>query len=652
MSQTAPTPPPEATPEPRRASRAALALLGLLLLLLMLLFDWNWFKGPVERRVEAATGREFRIEGDLDVDWSWFRPTVIANGLVLGNADWASSGQDLLRVERAEFEVVTWSLLFGETRLPEVRLLSPTLHLERDPEARANWVFEDEPDGDPIPTATPRIDQLLIEGGRLHLLEPALRTDLAIEAQSVEPETIGGFAPLELTGKGRYRGNAFTLEGGISSPLDLVATDKRFQIDLAARAASTRVKVYGGLDTPLQLQDFDLGFDISGGDMAQLYALLGLALPHTSAYALKGRLARTGSVWSYRGVTGVVGDSDIAGDIHVDTGRERTFLTADLVSKRLDFDDLAGFVGGKPQAGEGAGATPALSGGKLFPTREYDLSKLRAMDADVHLRADQLNAPGLPLEAMDARLRIAAGEVTLEPFDFAAAGGDLGGRVYLDAREDLISADIDLRGRRMELPKLFPEGAPESTGRVGGRVQVSGRGNSVAAVMATADGEIGLAMGPGRISNLTLELAGLDIAEALKFMLGKDKVVPVRCGFAQFTVKGGVMETKALAFDTTDTLLLGEGSIDLRDESLDLVLKPRPKDASPFSLRSPLRVRGTLVDPTIRPQGGPLFLRGAAAAALFAVAPPAALLALVETGPGENADCGRGADAPAEKPAP
>ena len=44
-----------------------------------------------------------------------------------------------------------------------------------------------------------------------------------------------------------------------------------------------------------------------------------------------------------------------------------------------------------------------------------------------------------------------------------------------------------------------------------------------------------------------------------------------------------------------------------------------------------------------------MLLRGAAAAALFAIAPPAALLALVETGPGENADCGRGADSPTGK---
>lgn len=31
-------------------------------------FDWNRLKGPVARRVSAATGREFAIDDDLVVD--------------------------------------------------------------------------------------------------------------------------------------------------------------------------------------------------------------------------------------------------------------------------------------------------------------------------------------------------------------------------------------------------------------------------------------------------------------------------------------------------------------------------------------------------------------------------------------------------------
>ena len=58
----------------------------------------------------------------------------------------------------------------------------------------------------------------------------------------------------------------------------------------------------------------------------------------------------------------------------------------------------------------------------------------------------------------------------------------------------------------------------------------------------------------------------------------------------------------------------------------------------------PLKIGGSFKDPSLRPEAGPLALRGAAAAALYSIAPPAALLALIETGPGENIDCGPATD--------
>ena len=135
-------------------------------------------------------------------------------------------------------------------------------------------------------------------------------------------------------------------------------------------------------------------------------------------------------------------------------------------------------------------------------------------------------------------------------------------------------------------------------------------------------------------------MAGLDIAEALKFIVQGDRKIPIRCAFGDFGVRDGVMTTRALAFDTTDTIIVGEGTINLRDETLNLKLRPRPKDRSLFSLRSPLLVDGTFKDPEFHPDYGRVGLRGALALALGTIAPPAALLATLELGPGEDASCG------------
>ena len=62
----------------RHPWRTAFGILLLALVVLVLLWDWNWFKGPIERRVEAKTGRSFDIGGDLDVEHLGWTPTIRA----------------------------------------------------------------------------------------------------------------------------------------------------------------------------------------------------------------------------------------------------------------------------------------------------------------------------------------------------------------------------------------------------------------------------------------------------------------------------------------------------------------------------------------------------------------------------------------------
>ncbi len=278
----------------------------------------------------------------------------------------------------------------------------------------------------------------------------------------------------------------------------------------------------------------------------------------------------------------------------------------------------------------------------MLPDQPFRLEKLRVMDADVTLKAEAINAPKLPLEAMDTHLVLEDGVLRLDPLDFSAAGGSIASRITLDARETSIQTTLVAEVRGLELPKLFPtvEITKKGAGKLSGVVALTAQGNSIAYMAGSANGDIGLIMGTGRISNLLIELAGLDIAESLKYLLDKDREIPLRCAYADFKIVDGEMTTRGLAFDTTDTVIFGEGDINLRKEALDLRLNPQPKDKSPLTLRTPLKIGGSFKDPSFRPEIGPLAARVGAAAALYSLAPPAALLALIETGPGENIDCG------------
>ncbi len=629
-------------------SRPALAILGAVLvalLVLLVLFEWNWLKGPLQRVVESRTGRAFVIGGDLDVDLGRIT-TIAGDQLSFANAEW-SKQSTMATADRAELDIELWPLLLQwDLRIREARLSQPDLRLEIGPDGKGNWHLKDSTDQDqPLP-----LSRLWIDDGRLRYANAADKTDIDISVNSAVPERRDAAAPIDIDGKGRWSGNPFSVVGRAESPLALSSTSEPYRIDMRGQAGPTRAHLRGNLVNPFQWRRFDLQLELSGQDLEDLYPLTGLAAPQTPPYRFDGRLSRDNDVWRYREFSGVVGDSDLGGSAEFDVSNERPRLTAQLASKRLDLDDLAGFLGAPAQTGgkeasnaKGAAQSRQLAGSsKLLPQRKYDLSRLRAMDADVRLAAARIDAPTLPIDDMDAHLKLDAGVLRLEPLNFGVAGGDVRSTIRMDAREDTIRTRADITARKLDLSKLFPtvELSKDAVGRVGGHVALSGAGNSVAAMLGSADGEIALGMGPGRISNLLMELAGLDVAEALKFLLTKDRTVPIRCAFGDFAVKNGVMDSRALAFDSTDTIIIGEGQISLKDETFDLELRPRPKDRSLFALRSPLVLGGTFKDPSFRPDMKRLGLRGAIALALGSIAPPAALLATIELGPGEDSGCG------------
>ena len=160
----------------RHPWRIVLALLLVAIVVLVALWDWNWFKGPVERMVRSRTGRAFEIGGNLDVDLG--RVTRIrADALRFGNAKW-SKDPTMASTDRLEFGIRLWPLLHRDVEIPEIRLAHPRLRLEKGPGGVGNWVF-----GKPGGTQ-PRFERLWITDGRLVYRDPVAKTDVDVAVDS------------------------------------------------------------------------------------------------------------------------------------------------------------------------------------------------------------------------------------------------------------------------------------------------------------------------------------------------------------------------------------------------------------------------------------------------------------------------------------
>jgi uncharacterized protein involved in outer membrane biogenesis len=177
-------------------------------------------------------------------------------------------------------------------------------------------------------------------------------------------------------------------------------------------------------------------------------------------------------------------------------------------------------------------------------------------------------------------------------------------------------------------------------GAVGGHIDLAGDGNSLHRFLDDADGEVALIAEGGQISDMAVQVIGMQMVNILGLLLSEDKPVPIRCMVMDFGVDKGTMTTENLVLDTQKSLITGSGKVDLGSEVMDVRLHAKPKKASIGSLKVPFKFGGTFANPSIGPDAGALAMRGGAAAVLGALLTPfGALLATIESGGGKDADC-------------
>lgn len=612
------------------------------LVLIILIFDWNWLKGPIERKVSAETGRSFAINGDLDVKLSRY-PLVSVQKIALGNAPWGSRDH-MLTIEELSFRVDLLKLLRGQVILPEVHLRQPSLLLEQADDKKANWQFETRDPQKETGGAPPQINALDVRDGTLAFKSPALNTDVTVNFDSVENQQTGR-SVIRLQGQGRYQGEEFTLKGETGGVLALRDQTKGFPLNLEARAGKVRAKVDGHIPIPLGISNIDLNLDLEGPDFAKLYPLVPVPLPESPPFRLRGHLTHAENTWYFRDFSGHVGDSDLSGDFQV-TNAERTSFSANLMSNKLAFKDIAGFVHAKDKTSDAETTDEAdkkdTPPGKVLSQRPYDLERLQAADADVRFKAKQIIATRLPFDDVEAHFKLQAGKLTIDPLNFGVAGGNILSKLTLDARANPMNAALDLRARRLKLNELVP-GVEKQVGEgiISGRGDLRSTGNSVATLLGDADGEVAVIMSGGSFSRLLVKLSNIDLAKAIPLLLRGDEKTQIRCVVADFKAEDGVFKSQTLVMDTKDTKITGDGTINLKEEQLDITLSAHGKSVSPLALHGPIHIRGTFAKPDVavdKPQVGARV--GAAVALGTLLGPLAAFLPVIEWGMTEDANCG------------
>jgi uncharacterized protein involved in outer membrane biogenesis len=688
----------------KRALLGVFALLTLLvagLAVFLYTFDANRLRPMANEKVSQAIGRPFAIAGNLKLTWLWHQgnetgwrawipwPHFTADDIVIGNPDWAKH-KEFATVDQLMLEIEALPLLEHEIAIPSIELTRPALHLERRADGRNTWTFNTASAGPPSRWHV-KLDTLSFARARityddaikrasveatLHPLDHAISLQQVIKQQEAVSDqharaTIGAGEQAKLahqaprvtvlskevgqpyalgwTIAGSYNGAKVSGDGKSGSVLNLKDKEQPFPLHANLTVGgNTHIALVGTLTAPQELAALDLRLWLSGVSMSQLYPLTGIALPDTPPYStdghLSGKLSREGIRFEYQRFTGRVGGSDLSGTLIYQARKPRPLLSGTLESRLLRFSDLAPLIGADSNASKlRRGSHELQPAGKALPVEGFRSERLKTIDADVRFKGRRIeHKANLPVQDLDAHILLKDGVLALDPLDFGVAGGTLNSKVVLDGNSQPLLGKVNVEARHLVLPELFPTLQPlrNSLGALDGSAALTGRGNSVAALLASSNGEVKTLMHKGAVSGMLLEEAGLNLANVVMYKLFGDQEVKINCAAADLIDNNGVFATRLFAVDTDTALIKVNGKVDLAHEQVDLTVNPESKGLRLLSLRTPLYVRGSLSKPQVGANVGVIAMKGVAALGLGALAAPlAALVPLTALSPNQGVDC-------------
>jgi AsmA family protein len=540
--------------------------------------DPNNFIGPIEARVKAATGRNLTIGGGIEFKLG-LEPKLVASDVHIGNPSWAS-GKDMLVAKKVEAEVALFPLLQRRFELLRLNLVDPVIALETNAQGEGNWEFatsSKDTSGAKAADASPgtyAIGDIAITRGALTYRDGATGAETRVVIDTLSLTARDANSPVNAEFRGQVDGIAIALTGNLG-PLATLAQRRlpypvAVQGEVAGRKASVALKLRRD-DGLVELQDLDV---TSGG-------------------------------------------SNVKGSVAVKHSGPRPVYTVNLTSPSLALGDLAFPVVGAPAETKGAAAAPATkkaaAGGasahSMFSDAPVSFDAVRKNNGSGEITIAKLVLEdGRVLERVRLPFTINDGKLEVTGFQAAAFGGTLSGTLAVDARATVPAIALRLDGHQLDLgPLLAAAGVKRDV--KGGKTEVSldvaMRGDSLHKWMSGIGGRARAVVGPATLVNSKIDPSqSFDrLAQAVNPLRKVDAITELKCAVVRLPLANGVATVdRSIALETNQIDVTASGTLDFRNETLDLSFKPRLRqgitiDVSEFA--SLVRLRGPFAAPTV-----------------------------------------------------
>jgi AsmA family protein len=552
--------------------RILAALGGLLVLLIVAVaiavrtIDVNDFVKPMQKRVKDATGRDLVIRGGIDFKLS-LEPELIIDDVTLSNSEWGKAPQ-MLTAKRVEAQVKLLPLLQRHFEIVRFKLVDPVIALETNAAGKGNWEFN--------------------SGANAGSTSPS--------SSGINPYAIGDLAI--------DHGTASFRDGESGKTTNVVIDELSLHSRNAESPVSARFRGTIG-DIAVAME----------GDLGPLQTLAQRRWPYP--VSLKGEVnGQTASVATKVRIEGKTvnldelqigtGNSVVQGQVALTPGTPKSKMTLKLASASLAWSDL-------PFARKVADVAKAgVAQNKwVFGEQPFDLAALQAADADGDLNIRSLLLPdGRHLDNVRIQFTLRNGKLDAPLLETSAFGGNARGRLSIDATQGhppTLTLHLDAKalnaGALLEMVGMKREVRGGNTDLT---IDIVAHGDSMRQWAHGASGNVTAVVGTATLIHTKLDLdSPLNrLADAVNPFHRVDTSTELECAVARLPLKDGVaLIDRSIALETKKFGASVSGTLDFRDETLDLAIKPQIRHGIPIDVpqvASLVRFQGPLRSPSVR----------------------------------------------------
>ncbi len=608
-----------------------------------LLVNPNDYKGRIADAVKESTGRDLLLQGDIQLSvFPWVAlklgPASLGNPAGFGD-------EPFLKFNHAALRVKLWPLLAKRLEVDRIELDGLDLRLLKNAQGVGNWEGFGR-------TREPTEASSKGKGGVPALKLAGIRvTNGRVSYQGVVIDRFG----LETGAFGGSGVTPVSIDFGASRgvPGESVTVSAKF--DLSADSQYKRVRLvavnFNGLlgrandGSPAHWEMSAPAIEVNLDD--ESVAVPAFTLSYSSAH-LMGKLQAT-KILDDLGVTGSVTLAPLVlrefaprvGVVLPKTHDPKAFaqlsassefaygasgLSLHELQMQLDDTHLKGSidVGGEPRAvkfelavdqidanrymADDTGAARAAPPKTATEAPAPPASGPKIPDADGILTVGSMHFSLLDFSSVRLTLAAKDGVVHLFPSLAQIDGGYYSGDVTLDQRGSMPALSVDAHLSGVDMARLLAETSYK--GRVSGRGNVNlnttAHGAVLDSVMQTLNGHFDASLANGALEGIDL---GYELGQAqalIKHEAGPARSNPPRTKFDAFKmsaeISNGVAVTKDLTISSAALRVTGQGRTNLVNKIIDFQLLASVLKSPGESVADiPLKITGTYVNPTVRP---------------------------------------------------